>query len=40
MFRKIRFLINKIIAGRERRSKRYSTKNVLFNILNLADQLY
>lgn len=37
--RKVRSSMNKVIAGRDR-SRRYPTKNVSFDILSLADQLY
>lgn len=36
----MRFAINRIIAGQTQRSKRYPTKNTLFDIFNLANQLY
>lgn len=36
---KIRVRINKVIIGKEQ-SERHLTKNVLFDILNLADQLH
>lgn len=37
---KIRFLMNRIIAGRKQRIERHSTKDASFDILSLADQLY
>lgn len=39
-FQKVRFSINEIVAGRDQRSRRYPSKNALFHILSLADQLH